>query len=526
MAARVLLLQTVFLLILSLPLFAEELPVPSPSAPAPPVVLVRRIDVVGATALKASDFFALLAPYEGKKLALDDFKSAAKEVQEVYRARGYFLAVAYLPVQRVDPDGTLIIEVLEGRIGQILVLGNQFYSTEFIEKQFGHHSGDLLEYGLFERSLFLLNEFSYLTVRSVLREGGTRGTTDVVLMVEDRRPIHAGLDYNNFGSHSVGENRLGFSFRAGNLARWGDFFSLQGVYAFPSELDVPFLQGTYTVPINWREIKLSLLVANGSFRVGEGLTVLDIRGESDNYSLTAAYPMIRTVIKNTDLVFGLASKSARNTILGTLSNRDELREALLIYRENRTVGPARIDHTLSLVQGLGTLFGGMETAPDNKASRAGAGNSFTKVNIDWTRTAPLISPVLLLLHGSAQMATNNLVGMEQFGVGGSDTVRGYLQSERLGDHGYTVDLEVRFPFFSWKKSVTQGAFFLDHGAAYLIDPQVGEEGHLSLTGTGLGLRSEVGSLFSVRADIGFPIAPSRNGRDRSVIFYCQMALAL
>jgi hemolysin activation/secretion protein len=206
-----------------------------------------------------------------------------------------------------------------------------------------------------------------------------------------------------------------------------------------------------------------------------------------------------------------------------LSNRDELREVLFVRRTHRADRSARINHTFSLVQGLGTAFGGMETSPDNKASRAGAGNSFTKLNMDWTRTGPFVGTTLLILRGSVQMATNNLVVMEQFGVGGSDTVRGYLQSERLGDHGYFVGSEVRFPLLSGERGMMQGAFFVDHGAAYLIDPQAGEDGHTPLTGLGVGLRAGAG-FFSARADIGFPIAPSENGRKRSLIFYYQMAL--
>jgi hemolysin activation/secretion protein len=111
-------------------------------------------------------------------------------------------------------------------------------------------------------------------------------------------------------------------------------------------------------------------------------------------------------------------------------------------------------------------------------------------------------------------------------LGGPDSVRGYQLGERFVDEGYTVSAETRVPFFPSVLGSTQAAVFIDHGAGRLRNPQPGEKSSSSLTGTGVGLQTEL-PYFSTRLrfDIGFPLGPKPVGGtiagDRSPIFYLQ-----
>ena len=50
------------------------------------------------------------------ELTLTEVKKAADAVTAYYRNKGYPLAIAIVPTQRVD-DGLVIVEVIEGRVG-------------------------------------------------------------------------------------------------------------------------------------------------------------------------------------------------------------------------------------------------------------------------------------------------------------------------------------------------------------------------------------------------------------------------
>jgi hemolysin activation/secretion protein len=66
----------------------------------------------------------------------------------------------------------------------------------------------------------------------------------------------------------------------------------------------------------------------------------------------------------------------------------------------------------------------------------------------------LLAPeTLLLLRGNVQLSTTSLVPLEQFSLGGLQSVRGYRQDLLLTDNGAFAWAEVRLPVLrvpDWK----------------------------------------------------------------------------
>src|SRR5207302_1780098 len=107
--------------------------------------------------------------------------------------------------------------------------------------------------------------------------------------------------------------------------------------------------------------------------------------------------------------------------------------------------------------------------------------------------------------------------------GGPDSVRGYLQSDFLGDNGFSFSSELRQLVFSTKKKKlnVQAAAFFDHGDASLLRPQPGELRSRSFTGAGGGIRASYGRTTSLRMDLGFPLT-DRNSLKTDRILYAQL----
>ncbi|HEY8241118.1 MAG TPA: ShlB/FhaC/HecB family hemolysin secretion/activation protein, partial [Kiritimatiellia bacterium] len=121
-----------------------------------------------------------------------------------------------------------------------------------------------------------------------------------------------------------------------------------------------------------------------------------------------------------------------------------------------------------------------------------------------------------------QYATEPLIPSEQMGVGGQNTVRGYLENEVLADNGAVGTFELRTPIRHssriprWmKKDVkdrkyldfegTQFVFFGDAAYVTLNDALSGQEENYTLISVGPGLRFSAGEHFTARADWGFPL---------------------
>src|SRR5947207_1133723 len=109
---------------LRLPPPAEPvLPQPAEPKPALPVapqlrVKVQQFSFTGNTLYSEAQLQPLVEEFIGKELDFEGLNEAATNVRAFYRARGYFLAQAYLPQQAIR-NGSVEIGIIEGRIGQV-----------------------------------------------------------------------------------------------------------------------------------------------------------------------------------------------------------------------------------------------------------------------------------------------------------------------------------------------------------------------------------------------------------------------
>jgi hemolysin activation/secretion protein len=71
-----------------------------PRTPPPPATFrLNGLRLNGAQALPEAELKAVTQPYIGRDVALADLEALAKSITELYRARGFFLATAVVPVQ-------------------------------------------------------------------------------------------------------------------------------------------------------------------------------------------------------------------------------------------------------------------------------------------------------------------------------------------------------------------------------------------------------------------------------------------
>ncbi|MBS2039830.1 ShlB/FhaC/HecB family hemolysin secretion/activation protein [bacterium] len=471
----------------------------------------------GNQLVSSEELRQVVQPWLGRDLSLDEMKDAAREVTAYYHRSGYMLIKAFIPEQAFD-SSQVRLKVVEGRLGKIEVEGAENYDPEWIRQRFLASYGDgALRHDDFVRSLILLNEFSDLKVKATLKPGQANGEVDAVLKVEDALPVHAGLDYNNYGTTATGINRVGLNFQAGNLVGQGDQLSLRGVIGFPAT-NTNFFQANYATPLGLDGTQLNASYQNGAFSVSQGLgAILDIRGRANVYSLGLAQALDRSFEHSSNLGLAVTYKDVSNSFFGgsTPFTHDRYTSARLTYQEDWREVSGRTLLQASWTQGLGGTG-----ASNPLVSRQGASGGFGKLNVELARVQSLAPGFSGILRGSAQWATQSLYVAEQFALGGPDTVRGFAQAELLGDDGYLVSGELRWSPIEDEPDRFQMAFFLDHGGVSLKRAGPGDllRGN-KLTGCGFGFRVGLGNASSARLDIGFPLSPSSNLNQSSPAIY-------
>ena len=506
---------------------------PKPEAPAPSKPAARTRFRIAHIRFETQSGLALAIPldeledisrnYENRMVSLMDLRQLTVDVRKLYQSKGYLLASAAIPPQRLKAGGDVKVKITQGRYGRLKIEGNKYYSEEFIARFFepAMRDGFVKDRSL-QRSLLVLNEISDLSVRSLFVAGAKPGTSDVVLRAHDRRPFHYGIDYNNYGNPLVGRNRGGLALWLGSLFQFGDEMTLRYTVPFPSTSD-PLYQAGYMMPVGDRGDRLSYSFASAATSVGGDLAILDIRGDAKIHAISWAHPLVRSLHLTTNLSTSVVIKSVRNFVVNNnLVSKDELRLLTAGYDSNSVGESSRTLTSVLYTQGLGTILHGNRTG-DPLSSRVGSGNEFVKLNTEVFHIIELAKGKYLLGRFSGQLSSNPMTVSEQFALGGPDSVRGYIQSEFLSDDGYSASVEYRQLVFSSKDRFAnvQVAAFADHGDGSLQLPQVGERASRSLTGVGVGIRGSFGRATSLRLDLGFPLA-DQNQLQKNRVLYAQM----
>jgi hemolysin activation/secretion protein len=128
----------------------------------------------------------------------------------------------------------------------------------------------------------------------------------------------------------------------------------------------------------------------------------------------------------------------------------------------------------------------------------------------WVRL--LAEDTLLLLRSEVQLASQPLLPIEQIGIGGQRTVRGYRQDALLTDNGVLASAEVRVPIVRIPEidGILQVAPFIAIGAGWNIGSS--DPNQNILVGTGLGLVWQMGNNLSARLDWGVPLVSIESER--------------
>jgi hemolysin activation/secretion protein len=498
---------------------SEDSP-PDESIPddVPETIEVTRFVVNGSTVFSEDELAEVTAPFEGRELSFAELLQARSAVTQLYIDNGYITSGAFIPPQTIE-DGVVNIQVLEGRLETINVDVEGRLRPGYVRRRLRLAGSDPLNVEKLLEGLQLLQLDPVIeTISAELAAGVQPGTSILDVSVVQADTFDVDLELNNGRSPSVGSFRQEVSIREGNLIGIGD--SISAGYSRTSGSDT--FSFDYTVPVNAR---------NGTVGVSLGLTdsdviedefeFLDIQSDSQFYELTYRQPIIQTPNEELALSLTASRRESKSEFLEDVLGEaipfpslgaDEdgrtrvsaLRFAQEFTRQgSRQVIAARSQFSI----GLDILNSTISDDPgDSDAIRPPDSRFFAwRGQGQWVRL--LSRDTLLLVRGDIQLADNSLLPLEQFGLGGQQTVRGYRQDELLTDSGLLFSTELRIPIARARRvdGLLQVAPFFDLGHGWNVgrgsvdpDPDV-------LMGVGVGLLWRMGDRFSARFDYGIPL---------------------
>lgn len=164
----------------------------------------------------------------------------------------------------------------------------------------------------------------------------------------------------------------------------------------------------------------------------------------------------------------------------------------------------------------GFLGGSKENDPG--ASRVNSGGNFIYYTAGVARIQRLPESMYFVLRANGQWTNDTLTSVEEFRAGGAYSVRGYPESDAVGDYGYNFSAELNTPIpflpkdweipYAKKKTVDALRLvgFVD-GAQTFFRERISETTVKDslLLGTGLGVRVNLDTNISLQLDFGWPI---------------------
>jgi hemolysin activation/secretion protein/AraC-like DNA-binding protein len=133
------------------------------------------------------------------------------------------------------------------------------------------------------------------------------------------------------------------------------------------------------------------------------------------------------------------------------------------------------------------------------------------------------------LHADGQWADGPLISNEQYGMGGTAGVRGYLDGQAYGDTGWRFSIEPQTRLFKIGMVGNEGheepcwvraSAFLDYGRIYLLaQPPPGSDGRKSFCGAGWAMTANIGSHVDGRLTVAWPLISHAGESDGVHVYF-------
>ncbi len=510
----------------TLPPIREEPLRPTPSTPPippsrpniPGTITVERFEFLGNTAFSNEELAEVTKTFTGRPITFAELLQVEAAVSKKYTDAGYINSGAVIPAnQTLAPSGAIVkIQIIEGGVEDIKVTGTRRLNPNYVRSRLRIATSVPLNRERLLEALQLLQLDPLIKNISAELSAGSRPELSLLeVRVQEADSFHTEFFADNGRTPSVGSLRRGVRINEGNLLGFGDSAS----FSYTNTDGSNAFDFSYTVPINPRNGTIKLAAGLDDTKVVEPpFDRIDITGNSRYYELTFRQPIILTPTREVALGLTASRQESATKLLGVeypLSagaddNGKTRISALRFFQEWTQRSPQQIFAVRSQFSlGLGVLDATVSEKPPDSRFFSWRGQA---------QYVRLLAPdSLLVLRSDAQLATRALVPLEEFGLGGLRSVRGYRQDVLLTDNALFASAEVRLPIYRSRQlgGVLQLAPFIDFGVGWNSSGGA-VPGNNTLVGLGLGLQWQMGNQLTARFDYGIPLIEVNSGEKRTL----------
>ncbi|MDJ0591203.1 MAG: ShlB/FhaC/HecB family hemolysin secretion/activation protein [Pleurocapsa sp. MO_226.B13] len=470
---------------------------------------VRDILVEGNTVLEA-EIEELIKDSEVKyrTATFTDLVCLRSRITDLYIQNGYVTSGAFLVNNQDLSKGIVQIQVVEGELEDIQISGLNHLTNGYVRSRLNLAATTPLNRANLETALqLLILDPVIATLSAELTAGKQAGSNILLIEVEEADPFTLTLGINNYRPPSIGEIQGSVNLNQINLFGFGDRLNAQ--YDFTEGLDL--YNFGYSFPINGNNTTLGFRYDRSDSKITEEeFRDLDIESQTETVSFNLSQPLLRSPNKELNLGLSLDLRRRRTSLQNEpfafpLSGQNGESNATVlrfsqdwVNRNAKSVWAARSQFNIGIDAFDATIS---DIEPDAKF--------FTwQGQFQWVQQ--LSSRNLLVARLGGQFTSEPLLSLEQFSLGGVNTLRGYQENQLITDSGFLGSLEFRIPITANPNTLQLIPFF-DFGTGW--NNEEPDPDPTTLASFGLGLNLSVASQLNLNLNYGVPLISVDNEGD-------------
>lgn len=478
-------------------------PAAAPALDTAPRFVLRGYKIDGNTILDEAAIGRVFAPYLNHLVSISDLEEMRRALTQLDIERGYINSGFVIPDQDAS-SGVVMFRAVEGRITKVDTTGTERFSPDYFTER--------LERGLTvpfnindlqQEQQILLQDPLVRRLNLDVAPGLVPGEAQVRADVVEASPYALNFQIANNQSPTVGETRGQVQGAVSNILGRDDTLAVQ--YGRSQGLNDGAI--SYSLPIAADDTRLNLRYdINGTLIVSPALSPLNITSHYDAYAIGVSRPFYRTPEEALTLGVNLEKRDAQSFLLGSpfsfTAGSDNGKTNVTALRLFQDWSERDAEHALALhstfslgLHALGSTDVG--SAPSSKfLSWLGQAQYVRRVYDDWD----------IVLRTNLQLTNRPLFPIEQFALGGIDTVRGYREYLTVTDDALTGTAELRIPIgkypLPWVTAsddagTLQFTPFYDYGRGWNVDRTTPYPPDISSVGAGFRWSAGAGILLEL-----------------------------
>lgn len=469
-----------------------------------PTLDVARYVIEGDNPLPADEAARLVAPFVGEKRKLSDIEAAAGALERAMHERGFSFHRMFVPVQKPSA-GEIRLQVIGIQLGKVEVTGNEHFTSDNIRRSLSNLiEGQVPEVRTLGRDISSSNTNPAKQVSVTFKESPEAGKVDAVVRVKDSPTtvFFAGLSGNQaLSDHQPEQN----TYRVTGGVQFANLFDRDHVATLSYTTDprhtsdVSLFGAYYQVPFYGTGMNLSGYftrsdISSGTVQQGAGVFEVSGSGTFTGVRLTRALPRINALQQTMAIALDDRLFENKTTFNGAPIQPDVGSRVLSVqyqFRNEPTWG-----EVAGGIEYLMNLTGGANNTDADHAANGGTSDwNAWRFSLEGSVTS---SGWDYSGRFKGQYSSHALISGEQFGLGGTNSVRGFTDRVVAGERGYQWNLEAKGPILGVLP--LRPVVFIEGGSVHALATGVTE----TISSAGVGLRM-VHRNLQVAADIAHVI---------------------